>query len=446
VQANCSSGLAAISRDGRFVSFSSCASNLAAGTNGWFEVYVHDMLRGTTVLASVSTSGLTANFGNSERSALSADGRFVTFDSFATNLVAGDTNLHEDVFLRDMQAGLTTCISISSSGVQGGLDSRILGGRSISADGLRVAFESQASNLVSGDTNQNTDVFVRDIPSSQTVRVSHGSGGVQGDGWAASPTISGDGRFVIFCSSSDNLTDGDTNALPDVFVYDWRVDSTLRVSVATDGTQSDGESMPWVDLSFDGRYSVFGSRADNLDPNDQWTNDDIFLHDRGAPLPSAFCSGDGSGTPCPCQNSGIPGRGCENSGQTGGAILGWAGDSSLAQDTLQLTSSGELPSALSVLLEGSETLAPNPFGDGLSCIGGGVLRLNAVQASAGEAVIPAPGQPSISASSAARGDPLHYGLVRIYQVYYRDPDPNFCPGPSGGGGNLSSALAITWKP
>ena len=164
----------------------------------------------------------------------------------------------------------------------------------------------------------------------------------------------------------------------------------------------------------------------------------------GADPATSFCSGDGTqSVPCPCGNSGAAGHGCDNSVATGGAELDAQGTTS--PDTVVLTSTDELPSVLSIFLQGDQALAqPSPFGDGLRCVGGNLKRLYSKNASGGTVSAPGPGDPSITARSAALGDPLAPGSVRHYQVYYRDPDLAFCPTPSGNSWNVSNGLTITW--
>ena len=158
----------------------------------------------------------------------------------------------------------------------------------------------------------------------------------------------------------------------------------------------------------------------------------------GTPL----CSADGSAVACPCANTGLPGRGCENSGDTGGAVLFATGTTS--PDTVVLRSSGERSSALSVFFQGNASIVPVVFGDGLRCAGGTLKRLYIKTASAGEAFAPGPGDPSITARSAALGVPIPAGGRRYYQVQYRDPDPSFCAAPIGSTFNASSAVKVNW--
>jgi hypothetical protein len=158
------------------------------------------------------------------------------------------------------------------------------------------------------------------------------------------------------------------------------------------------------------------------------------------------CPGDGSGGPCPCANTGSIGHGCNNSAATGGALLTATGWASLAHDQLELASSGELPSALSVILQGRMQIAPTSFGDGLLCAGGALKRLYIKHAVSGIVTAPQPGDLSVSARSAALGDHIQVGQSRVYQVYYRDPNLTFCPPPMGNGWNVSSGLRIGWLP
>ncbi|HEV8111448.1 MAG TPA: hypothetical protein VGR31_01605 [Planctomycetota bacterium] len=160
-----------------------------------------------------------------------------------------------------------------------------------------------------------------------------------------------------------------------------------------------------------------------------------------------FCFGDGTGAACPCANSGQAGHGCENSASTGGARLAGTGMASLGLDTVQLTASGELSSALSVFLQGDRDLATSVlFGDGRRCAGGTLKRLYVKNAVGGTVVGPTGVELAVSARSAALGDRILAGETRSYQVYYRDASATFCPSPPGGTFNASQALRILWGP
>ena len=154
------------------------------------------------------------------------------------------------------------------------------------------------------------------------------------------------------------------------------------------------------------------------------------------------CFGDGSGASCPCANSGATAHGCRNSQVASGALLDASGTTS--PDTVVLVSTGELPSSLSIFLQGNATISPTPFGDGLRCAGGILKRLYTANASGGAISRPGPGDPSITARSAALGDPIPPGQRRYYQTYYRDGSPSFCPLPTGNSFNATNALRITW--
>ncbi len=227
---------------------------------------------------SVATDGTEAD-GVSYTSAISADGRFVAFYSGATNLVSGDTNGTTDVFVHDRQTGTTERVSVATGGGQA--DNGSFGPPAISADGRFVAFYSNATNLVGGDTNSKYDIFVHDRQTGTTERVSVATGGGQATDSSQSPAISADGRFVTFYSNATNLVGGDTNGAADVFVHDRQTGTTERVSVATGGGQATGGDSYDPAISADGRFVAFDSAATNLVSGDSNSSDDMFVHDRG---------------------------------------------------------------------------------------------------------------------------------------------------------------------
>lgn len=270
----------AISGDGRFVAFTSIATNLVpSDTNGVEDIFVRDRETGQTTRVSVASDGSEGDDRTSLPPAISADGRFVAFGSNATNLVPNDTNGIGDVFVHDLETGATERVSIASDGTQGN------GGGSspaISADGRFVAFGSSSTGLVPNDTNGEFDVFMHDRQTGETTRVSVASDGTQGDNFSGfTPAISGDGRFVAFASFSSNLVTGDTNGEFDVFVHDRQTGETERVSIASDGTEANEISIG-VSISADGRFVAFQSAASNLVPDDTNGAVDIFVHDRQA--------------------------------------------------------------------------------------------------------------------------------------------------------------------
>ena len=279
--------------------------------------------------------------------------------------------------------------------------------------------------------------------------MSVGRGGVQANDSSIAATLSRDGRIVAFASNATNLVPNDLNGSIDVFVHDRLTGRTTLESVDSNGVQANGPSVEPT-LSADGRYVAFWSNADNLVPASIYDFNmaaDVFLRDRGdASSFAAFCAGDASGATCPCGNRGATGHGCENSAATGGALLAASGVASLATDTVQLDCSGELATAPSIVMQGSVAVPSVLFGDGLRCAGGNLERLFSRNAVGGVVVVPQPGDPSISARSAANGDAITLGSTRIYQVFYRDPNPSFCSTPPGGTFNVSNAIAVSWGP
>jgi len=290
-QANGAASEHAISADGRHVAFVSSATNLVPGdTNQLVDVFLHDRQTGETELVSVGSAENQANGVIIDTPSISADGRHVVFSSVATNLVPGDLNGSGDVFVRDRQAGSTERVSIDSSAGEANDGSS---GASISADGRYVAFDSAASDLVAGDTNFPWgDVFVHDRQSGLTERVSVASSGSQGDGFSRSAAISADGRYVAFSSYAKNFVAGDTNQVGDVFVHDRQTDETERVSVDSAGAQADDDSVYRVTISADGRHVAFTSLATNLVAGDTNNAQDVFVRDRESDVTERVSVGD----------------------------------------------------------------------------------------------------------------------------------------------------------
>ncbi len=275
IQGNKASLAPSISPDGRFVAFESNASNLVPGdTNGFTDIFVHDRKSHQTTRVSIDSGGIQGN-NFSMSPCISSSGRFVAFMSGASNLVAADTNSHYDIFVHDCHTGQTTRISVDSAGQQGN-------GRSdnvrISHDGRFATFVSDASNLVPGDSNGFSDIFVRDLQTHQTTRVSVDSAGIQGNYFSSAPSISSNGRCVAFMSGSTNLVLGDANGSWDTFVHDRQTGVTSRVSVDSRGVAGNngGENSG---ISADGRFVAFNSWSNNLVPGDTSGND-VFVHDR----------------------------------------------------------------------------------------------------------------------------------------------------------------------
>lgn len=281
-QANGDSFDASISADGRFVAFQSAANNLVAGdTNGFNDIFVVDRQTSTVSRVSVDSSGGQSNgdSGTGFGPRISADGRFVAFNSGATNLVAGDTNGRADIFVHDRQSGATTRVSVDSAGVQGNGQSGKGAKPSISANGRFVVFESVATNLVAGDTNNFQDVFLHDQQTATTTRISVSSASAQANHASSFSSISDDGKFVVFDSIASNLVAGDNNGTWDVFVRDVAAGTTRRVSRALDGSEANGSNGGGT-ISPNGRFIVFASSATNLVAGDTNGQNDVFLTTR----------------------------------------------------------------------------------------------------------------------------------------------------------------------
>ncbi|MGV3720898.1 MAG: carboxypeptidase regulatory-like domain-containing protein [Actinomycetota bacterium] len=303
---NASSSRPSISDDGRFVAFASNATNLVSGdTNNFSDVFVRDRFGGV-IRVSVTSAGAQVDNNSGGHVQLSGDGHFVVYQSDATNLVGGDANTAQDVFVTEVdqlffQGGIqvisTNRVSTSSTGVEGNGSS---GQASVSYNGQYVAFSSDADNLDPDDTNASRDVFVKNIFTGELVRVSVDADGNEGDDNSTHPYISADGRFVAFVSDATNLVLDDTNGVGDVFVHDRDYDengvfdefdgiNTVRVSISEFGDEGDDAS--GVDLfnsaqpgiSADGRFVTFNSDASNLGADADFNFfTDIFVHDRDA--------------------------------------------------------------------------------------------------------------------------------------------------------------------
>jgi Tol biopolymer transport system component len=418
-------GLApALSGDGRFVAFYSDSWNLVPGdTNGWGDVFVRDRLNGTTERVSISSTGAQGNAASGHHGpSITPDGRFVTFSSRATSLAAGTPNHDRDIFVRDRRFDTTERASLSSSGAQ---DNDESSAPTLSDDGRFVAFMSDATNLVARDTNGTTDVFVRDRQTDTTVRASVDSSGLEADGPSTFPAVSGDGRFVAFQSRATNLVPLDTNGAEDVLVRDLVAGTTERVSVHSNGTQGDAGSR-YAAVSRTGRYVAYESFSENLVPG-VVAGAHVYVHDReGDPSFTSACDpGSGGVIACPCANppSGA-GRGCDNSAATGGATLAASGGTYLSSDSLVFQVNGATPTGTSVLVQGTTQPAVGlAYGQGVRCVGGTLKRLFAKAASGGSLTVPdfAAGDPSVSARSAAKGSVIGPGEIRTYLVFYRDP-------------------------
>jgi len=277
-----------VSGTGRYVAFESTSTNLVSPpTSGDNQVYIRDTLAGTTILASVSTSGAQGN-GRSHYPGISADGRYVAFQSLATDLVSPGTT-GDQVFVRDLQTGTTTLVSVTAGGTPGNDN---CDAPAISPDGRYVTFASFATNLVVPATS-GWQIFVHDRQTGANWLASKGPSGDQGNNSSYSPRISADGRYIAFNSDATNLVSPDTSVMQ-TFVYDRMSDTVSLASVSTGGDQGDNRVLNPSGISADGRYVTFSSFAHNL-VSPPTTLVQVFLRDRQAgatTLVSANASGD----------------------------------------------------------------------------------------------------------------------------------------------------------
>ncbi|GBD27203.1 Protein TolB [bacterium HR30] len=275
---NGTAGGVGMDREGNVVGFYSDASNLVTmDTNQVRDVFVRDVGTGRTERVSVSSTGTQANGASHAQGgnvSVSGDGNLVVFYSAASNLVTGDTNGRADVFLRRRDAGTTERVSVADDGSQANGDSLY---PAISGDGRWVVFQSNATNLIAGDTNRVTDIFVRDLTAGTTERLCN----FQPNGPSSHPAVNEDGSVVAFSSAATNLVTGDTNGRLDIFVCDRNTGTLEIVSVASDGRQGNGDSILPA-ISADGRFVAFKSLADNLVPDDRNGVVDVFVFDRQA--------------------------------------------------------------------------------------------------------------------------------------------------------------------
>ncbi len=449
VQANSDSFEPVISADGTCVAFASFARNLTGGhSNTYWDTFVFDRRTRRTECASLTSAG-TSGDSDSYRSAISADGRFVAFLSFAGNLVPGDTNGTTDIFVRDRTLGTIERVSLGDSGQQANGNSDQ---PSLSGDGRFVAFYSGASNLVPGDTNHAEDVFVRDRENLVTELISVSSSGSIGNARSTWPYVSADGRCVVFTSASTNLVDGEQNLDWDVFVRDRLRGTTECVSRGLGGHAGNEESGAWGSaVSGDGRFVGFYSFASNLVPDDTNGRFDLFVRDRegGSSFTSLCDPGIDGVLPCPCGNpASASGRGCDNSAGTGGAALIASGGTYLSSDSLAFTTRGETPGALSVVFEASSPLpAGVAYGQGVRCVQGALRALYTKTAMNGGMRAPDfdVGEETVTARSAQKGDRISAGEHRWYFVSYRDPIVlGGCPAASTF--NATQTGEVVWAP
>lgn len=279
-QAISSSTSPSISGDGRYVVFHSSAVNLVSGdTNNVSDIFIHDRQTGETRRVSQRSNGTQGN-DVSYNPVIAEQGEYVVFWSYASTLVDNDTNGKADVFIWERATGNLSRVSTDTNNNQANGDSQY---PTISGGGRFVAFESVASNLVTGDSGLYRDIFLKDRQTGETKRISVRGNGEEGEGDSYRAVISGNNQHIAYTSFASNLIDGDTNLYPDVFVYERLNNLTYRESVSSNGAQLNAFTQEMDPaLSYDGRYLVFSSVATNLVSNDSNNSSDIFLRDRSS--------------------------------------------------------------------------------------------------------------------------------------------------------------------
>lgn len=267
-----------LSLDGTRLAYSTGYSDQVSGdTNGVTDILVRNLSTGTITRANTDASGAQATGGGSTNPVFSANGAKIGFESSATNLVAGDSNGQQDLFVKTLNGNAIVRVNTNAAGEQamGGGSS----GLAFSTDGGKVIFTSSATNLVADDTNGMSDIFVKDLVSGAITRVNTNSAGEQATGSSSGGTLSADGTKVLFASSATNLVSGDTNGQMDLFVKDLITGVVTRVNTTAGGLQATGGTSSGASFSPDGTKVLFSSSATNLVSGDTNGQQDVFLKD-----------------------------------------------------------------------------------------------------------------------------------------------------------------------
>ncbi|MEA2025094.1 MAG: calcium-binding protein, partial [Chloroflexota bacterium] len=264
-----------ISANGNSVAFMTAADNLDPGdSNASPDVYLRNVARGKTKIVSVSSSGVNGD-GDSEGPAISASGRFIVFASGAHNLIDGRWLPSWQIYLRDRAKGRTFLVSKNSAG---GRANDMSFNPEISADGRYVVFESNATNLTGKGTKGAQQIYLRDRKLRKTFLISQNNVGKAGNSYSGQPQVSANGRFVAFMSWATNLTSKDTNLFDQIYLRDRKLKRTFLISQHK-GKAANNETYD-PRMSADGRFVVFASIASNLAAADTNGKRDIYLRDR----------------------------------------------------------------------------------------------------------------------------------------------------------------------
>lgn len=479
-----------ISGDGRWVVFATASSLVHNDTNGRLDVYARDRTTQRTWLVSAAENGFSGN-DDSAWPVISADGTCVAFVSFSTDLVRGASNRIGAVFVRDLARGVTECVNVDSNGVEGSrrrIGARDGIHAAISADGRFVAFNSDCDDLAPDDARSCggiDHVFVRDRVARTTRRIR-----VEDDDreFAVSsilPSISADGRWVVFVTSPADRIAGEL-ARNNVYVHDNSSGATTRLFARTDAAPFASQQFR---ISGDGRYVLFhaptnsGSERTSPDavfrleretglttridrPSELrsskvlaraisrdgsailWTSSPNDVPADSHPLPvahvsrctdasfEAFCFGDAS--TCPCANANSARAGCDNSMRVGGASLEARGVARIGEDALCLIGTG-MPDSAALYMQGDARAnggVGRSFGDGLLCVGGSLVRIASLTNASGGSRFPAD-----STSSVSRPGGIFAPCVRHYQIWYRDAAPYCTPAIF----NATNGVSVEWK-
>jgi Tol biopolymer transport system component len=324
VATNCTCDWPTIDPAGQFVVFSSTATNLTTNVvSGGSHLFLRDVQAGVTTLL----DGVGSLIDPLIMPQLSADGRFVAFECGDANLFSNDRNRDSDVVVRDLTTGSVELISARNASLPSLSPNgpSLLAGACASADGRYVVFASEADNLVANDTNQCRDVFLRDQLNGTNILVSVGTNGFTGNGLSFEPAVSGNGRFVAFTSHADNLVAGDANRASDVFVRDLQTGGTTLVSVNASGVGSGNKESYSAQVSADGKYVLFRSKAANLTAGTFTGTDNLFLRNLQAGTTYALTT---NGVSCAAMTSdGACVAFVDMVGTSSGALYVWASSS-----------------------------------------------------------------------------------------------------------------------
>jgi Tol biopolymer transport system component len=439
-----------MSPDGRFVAFASTAPELDASGSSEQQIYVRDRTSGITEIVSLDGASGPAN-APCWFPSISDDGRFVAFDSAATNLVAADTNGVSDVFVRDRVLGQTVRVSVGAGDQEADAASgfsfvpfdngcgctitQALGSR-ISGNGRVIVFGSAATNLGSTPASS-SDVYAHDRLSHATSLVSQSTVGSGGDGASFAPAISADGRYVAYVSSADDIVPVGGPSGEHVLLHDRYLAATRLASADPNGVAT-SEHAEQPSISADGAQLVFTTDA-ALSSMDVNTIADVYAF--GAPLVAFGEACAGSASTCPCGNAGAPGAGCPNSFEPDGARLEASGRPSVSQDELVLVAHRLVPTTGVLFVQSgtSFTTATAPaFGDGVRCVGGNILRLTTRIATADAALLGVAQDARVS----ALGHLTSAGGTRYYQACYRNTLP-YCTSATL---NSTNSIRVDWVP